>query len=97
MSEKGFDYKGGNYFIRKDEWVMYAWLGLMYEFFFWIFLKTKSNWFLFHYYFEFMESFLWSNQFTNKHSFNHFFLKHYLNDMHEIAKDLKRFGWGDED
>jgi len=24
-------------------------------------------------------------------------LKHYLNDMHEIAKDLKRFGRGDDD
>jgi len=26
-----------------------------------------------------------------------FLLKHYFNDMHEIAKGLKRFGWGDED
>jgi len=24
-------------------------------------------------------------------------LKNYLNDMHKIAKGLKRFGWGDED
>ena len=28
MSEEGFDWKGGNYFIQKDEWLMYAWLSI---------------------------------------------------------------------
>jgi len=62
MSEEGFDWKGENYFIQKDEWVMYAWLGMMYELpyvwiFFCIFFKKHSNCSPFHCYFEFMESF----------------------------------------
>jgi len=101
MSEDGFDWKGENYFIQKDEWLIYACLGMMYEFSFCIFLKKYSNWSPFHCYFEFIESFnfyffftfpksfLWSNQFTNEY-FLIIFLKHYMNDMHEIAKGLKK-------
>ena len=77
-------------------------------FYFTVFLKTNSNWFPFHCYFEFMESFYFDFFFTFPNHFlglinlltNTFLiisLKHYLNDMHEIAKGLKRFGWGDED
>jgi len=45
MSEEGFDWKDVNYFIQKDQWLMYAWLGMMYELpyvwiFFCIFLKN---------------------------------------------------------
>jgi len=40
MSEEGFDWKGVNYFIQKDEWLMYAWLGMMYEFSFAFLLKN---------------------------------------------------------
>jgi len=39
MSKEGFDWKGGKYFIQKDEWLMYAWLGMMYEIpYVWFFL-----------------------------------------------------------
>jgi len=72
-------------FIQKDELLMYAWLGMMYEFFFCISLKTIfeliliSLLFLIHgvillwFFFYFSKSFSWSNQFTKKHFFNHFF------------------------
>jgi len=79
MNEEGFDWKGGNYFILKDEWFMY-------EFFFLHFFENNfeliphfivilNSWnhstLVFFYFFK---SFLWSNQFTDKHFlFNHFF------------------------
>jgi len=67
-----------------DDGLVWCMKCLMYEFSFCIFSKTNSNWPPFHCYFEFMKSFyfeffyifksfLWSNQFTNKHFFNHFF------------------------
>ena len=87
MSEEGFEWKCGNYFIQKDEWLMYAWLGMMYEFSFafFLFLKTNLNCSPFHCYFKFMESFYFEiflfflnhffgliNLLTNTF-FNHFF------------------------
>ena len=79
MSEEGFDWKCGNYFIQKDEWLMYAWLGMMYEFFFCTFWKQiqidfhfiviSNSWnhstLIFFFYFS--KSFLRSNQLLTKH------------------------------
>jgi len=31
ISEEGFDQKEENFFIQKNEWLMYAWLVIMYE------------------------------------------------------------------
>jgi len=87
---------GEFYFIKKDELLMYAWLGMMYEFFFCIFLKTIfeliliSLLFLIHgvillwFFFTFLNHFLGLiNLLTN--TFLIISLKHYLNDMHEIV------------
>jgi len=100
-------------FIKKDELLMYAWLGMMYELpyvwiFFSIFLKNirivphfivifnSWNYSTLIFSFTFLNHFLGLiNLLTN--IFLIISLKHYLNDMHEIAKGLKRFGWGNED
>jgi len=45
MSEEDFDQKGEKYFIQKVKWLMYAWLGMMYEI-------PYVLIFLFHFFFE---------------------------------------------
>jgi len=101
---------GEFYFIKKDELLMYTWLGMMYEFFFCIFFENNiridshiivisNSWshstLIFFFYFS--KSFPWSNQFTNKHFFNHFFETLFEWHAWNCVKGLKRFGWGDED